>query len=102
MHCADRAGIQESSKGGDVGWTSSSRLPGLLQLQKCSIRVMVLIDCVADCKLRQFTYRATSGTQLQADLDHVNGLNDACGTHAAQTSIEIRLDSLPDFVVCHC
>lgn len=37
------------------------------------------------CVITRLAYRAALGAELQADLDHINGLNDACCAHTGQT-----------------
>jgi hypothetical protein len=41
------------------------------------------------------TYRASLGSNLYPNLDHVNWLDDAGGSHATETTIEERLCCLP-------
>lgn len=41
------------------------------------------------------TYRASFGSNLYPDLDHVNGLDDAGSSHTTETTIEEGLCGLP-------
>ena len=41
------------------------------------------------------TYRASFGSDLYPDLDHVNGLDDAGSSHTTETTVEERLCGLP-------
>ena len=41
------------------------------------------------------TYRAALCSNLNSDLDHVNGLNDAGGSHTTETTIQERLCCFP-------
>lgn len=71
------------------------------QLRRGEGEGTVGIDTLSATATCGFTHRAPLGAQLDANLDHINGLDDAGGAHAGQTAVHEGLHGLPDLVVTH-
>mmetsp|Transcript_11 Transcript_11/g.31 ORF Transcript_11/g.31 Transcript_11/m.31 type:complete len:318 (+) Transcript_11:155-1108(+) len=89
LEVVDDLGVNAEARGGVGGLAEETR--GETRVE--GAEAIVLDDTRGDAE------GTAGGTELKANLDDVEGLDDARGTHAGEATVQERLDGLPGRVI---